>query len=182
MGIQYSVKAQVKDVMRDLSKAQREVVPESTVAALNRAASRMQTAAVRETASTLQIKPKVARGLLRFQRRDRARRLFWTAGIYVVIGDLPASKLGKMRQQKKGAKAGKYFFEGAFKATIKQSNHTGIYKRKGKPRFPIVEQRVKIRDKVEPIIIQKIQTVGIPEFNYEFHRQLQWRLRRRGLL
>lgn len=64
---------------------------------------------------------------------------------YVWSGYNPikARFVGKMRQDEGGAYAGTYYFQGAFMATMR-SGLTAIFKRRGKKRLPIEEQRVKI--------------------------------------
>lgn len=178
--MKFSVKSEVQQVMSALNAAQREIVPEAVPAALNRAAKKTHTASVREAARAVKVKTSVMRRRLRFQRRDRASKRYWEAGIFSVVSDLKSFELGNIRQLKKGAKAGRYTFPGAFRATM-PSGYTGAYKRKGAPRFPIKEQRVPIRDTVMPIIERNIRTVGVPEFISRFHHELQWRLKRRGL-
>jgi len=180
MGIKFSVKADVKQAMRMLNDAQRKVVPEAVSASLNRAVKQTRTAIIRESASRLRVKQKVMREWIRFQRRDRATRRNWEAGIFSVVSDIKAAKLGKPRQLKRGAKAGKYMFPGAFKATM-ASGHTGIYRRVTARRLPIREVKIPIRDTVIPVIRSKIQTVGIPAFRKRFHHELQYRLKRKGL-
>lgn len=61
------------------------------------------------------------------------------------IGSNPvkASYVGKLRQLKKGARAGRHFFERAFVASM-STGHVGIFKRRGQSRLGIVEQVVPI--------------------------------------
>lgn len=52
---------------------------------------------------------------------------------------IPARELGGLRQTAKGAKAGKFFYEGGFVSTMPSTGQTSIFKRKGKSRLPIRE-------------------------------------------
>jgi hypothetical protein len=72
--------------------------------------------------------------------------------ISVNLYDVRAKNLGPLQQLAPGAKAGKFMFDGAFVATMKAKRGTSIYKRKGKPRFPVSEMGVEIKTKAEPII------------------------------
>lgn len=54
-----------------------------------------------------------------------------------------AAYAGRLRQTKKGARAGRHKFPDGFVATMK-SGHTGIYMRQGKSRLPIIEQSVDV--------------------------------------
>jgi hypothetical protein len=180
MAIQFSVKADVKRVLRSLNAAQRTVVPAAVPAALNRAVKQTQTASVRESAATLHVKQKIMRQRLRFQRRDRASKRYWEAGVFTVLSDLKASDLGTIRQQKTGAKAGRYTFPGAFRATM-PGGHESAWKRTGPKRFPIREQRIDIRAQVERIVEKNIRTVGMPAFRKRFYHEMNYRLRRLGL-
>jgi len=180
MGIAFSVRADVAQVKRSLNKAQRKVVPLAVSASLNRSIKQTHTKSVRDSASRLGVKQKIIRSRIRFQHRDRATRRNWEAGVFSVISDMPAALFGKLRQLKKGAKAGKKMFPGAFKATM-PSGKTGVYRRTSKKRFPIKEEKIPIRNIVEPIIKQNIQAVGLPVFRKRFHHELQHRLWKAGL-
>jgi hypothetical protein len=72
--------------------------------------------------------------------------------ISVNLYDVRAKNLGPLQQLVPGAKAGKFMFEKAFVATMNAKRGTSIYKRKGKPRFPVSEMGVEIKSKAEPII------------------------------
>ena len=181
MGIRFSVKADVERVLASLNEAQRKIVPEAVSAALNRAAKQSHTAAIRESAGELKVQQKVMRRRLRFQRRDRASKRYWEAGVFSVVSDLKSSELGNIRQLKAGAKAGRYTFGGAFKATMPSSKYTGAYKRLGRERFPIKEMRVPIHDTVTRIVEKNIRGVGMKVFSDRFHHELRYRLKKRGL-
>lgn len=64
--------------------------------------------------------------------------------LWLGIAPVKAAYFGKPRQLKKGAKAGKKTFPGAFVATMR-SGHIGIFRRKGKSRLPIREVRVPLQ-------------------------------------
>jgi hypothetical protein len=72
--------------------------------------------------------------------------------ISVNLYDVRAKDLGRLQQLKSGAKAGKFMFDKAFVATMSAKRGPSIYKRKGKPRFPVSEMGVEIKTKAEPVI------------------------------
>jgi hypothetical protein len=77
--------------------------------------------------------------------------------ISVNLYDVRAKDLGRLQQLKSGAKAGKFMFDKAFVATMSANPFNGkrgpsIYKRKGKPRFPVSEMGVEVKTKAEPIV------------------------------
>jgi len=63
------------------------------------------------------------------------------AAVWVGYNPIKAAYLGSLRQQRRGARAGKHFFERAFLATMR-SGHRGVYLRSGNARLPIDEQYV----------------------------------------
>lgn len=106
------------------------------------------------------------------RRPGRAGRMRWTiqeeaANVWVGTAPVKASRLGSMRQQKRGARAGQHTFPGGFLATMR-SGHTGVFRRaapgevtsyqkqsrgwtKGRPRtsprnLPLIEEAVDLDD------------------------------------
>jgi len=95
--------------------------------------------------------------------------------IWYGVSPIKASYFGKPRQTKKGAKAGKHVFPGAFVATMK-SGHTGIYTRRGTARLPIDEATVPLNNAqsivapIDALIPERLKTVFIQELNYELSK------------
>ena len=120
----------------------------------------------------------------RLRRRRRAairiKRVFGAARgtVWFGIRPVPAALAGKPRQLKKGAKAGRSFYEGSFVATM-PSGHTGIFDRKGQARLPITEVMMALtkapavlRD-VQRQIPDRLQVVLVQELNFEMRRGQQ---------
>lgn len=63
--------------------------------------------------------------------------------IWLGYNPVKAGYAGKLKQLEGGAMAGAYYFEGGFMATLR-SGHTSIFKRRGRARLPIDEQKVEL--------------------------------------
>jgi len=75
--------------------------------------------------------------------RVKVKRNRETGVVWFGLNPVKASYVGKLSQEPRGAWAGDYYFPGGFVATLK-SGHEGIFKRKGKSRYPLAEQVVNI--------------------------------------
>lgn len=182
MPVSFSVKAEVDQVKRGLTDIELLVVPEAVQAGLNKTMKKTHTAAVREASKKLRVKQSYMRRKLRFQRRDRASRWNWEAGVFTILSDLPASAFGKPRQLKTGSKAGRYRFPGAFVASVpKGKGSPDVWKRTTKARFPIRKERIRVREELETVVKEAIAKVGIPEFRKLFEHEMEWRLAKLGL-
>jgi hypothetical protein len=85
-----------------------------------------------------------------------------------------ARDLGSMRQTPEGAKAGGQLFPGSFIASLKPGAKAGIYRRKGKARFPvksvtipIFEEAIKI---IEELVGDEARSVFEKRFRHEISR------------
>jgi len=63
--------------------------------------------------------------------------------VFLGFNPVKAAYAGKLKQQEAGAMAGQYYFEKGFVAKM-HSGHVSIFKRKGKKRFPLVEQMIQL--------------------------------------
>lgn len=112
-------------------------------------------------------------------RRHRKRVQFYLAdrrrgdaAVWVGYNPIKASYLGALRKQRRGASAGKHFYERAFVATMR-SGHRGVYLRRGKSRTPIDEQYAPLEsaernvDTVSRRIPARLADVLAQELNYE---------------
>ena len=180
MGISFSVKADVKEVTKALTGLQRKEIPAAVSASLNRAIPTTRTAIIREASRYFGVKQKLMRSRIRFQRRDRATKRFWEAGVFSVVSDIPAALTGKPRQLKKGATVGRRRYPGKFVATM-PSGKTGIYGRLTRKRFPIKEEKIRIHERILPMIVRNLQTVGMPAFRKRLDHEMRYRLAKRGL-
>lgn len=101
----------------------------------------------------------VGRVRLKMPQQGKLRASVW-------FGTMPvkAAYVGKLSQHAKGARAGKHFFPGGFKARMR-SGHIGIYLRKGKKRTPLVEQTVSLAESQSILSAVAGQTEAILEKN-----------------
>jgi len=181
-GISFSVKSDVEQVLRALNELQRNVVPQAVQASLNSAMKSTHTAVVRDLSNELRVKQKYVRKKVRFQRRDRASKYKWEAGVFTVLSDFSAGAFGKPRQLKRGAKVGRYSFPGTFVATMEgKGSKPQIWIRKGKKRLHIKMVRIPVREKIDAAARRAIDRVGLPMFRKRFDHELQYRLRKAGL-
>ncbi len=142
MSFTFDVRADLKAVQRDLNQVERSIVPAATTAALNRTAATVRTAAVGEIASAKRISPqKRVRERLKL---IRAKRRTLSAHIVALLAGIKAVKLGTPRQTRRGVAVKRHRFPGAFVARM-PSGHKAEFKRKGRPRLPIVEQTVPLQ-------------------------------------
>ena len=93
-------------------------------------------------------------------RRDQERGIVWLG-----LNEVKAAYVGKLSQDATGAFAGQYYFPGGFIATM-NSGHTGIFKRKGTSRLPLVEQAVNLDTGFE--VAAEIASLAGPELRRRF--------------
>lgn len=97
-----------------------------------------------------------------------------SASIWLGHNPIPASRLGAMRQQRSGARAGRHTFYGAFLASM-PSGYVSIFKRRGKRRLPIDEQAAPLEvaeavmREIERTNRGRLRAVLLQEFNYELN-------------
>ena len=112
-------------------------------------------------------------------RRHRKRVRFYladrgsgSAAVWVGYNPIKASYLGALRQQRRGARAGRHFFDRAFVATMR-SGHRGVFIRSGKSRTPIEEQYAELASAARNVgvvsrrIPARLADVLEQELNYE---------------
>jgi hypothetical protein len=72
-----------------------------------------------------------------------ARRGGISASVWLGTLPVPGAYAGRLTQTRRGARAGRHFFERAFLATM-PTGHRGVYRRVGPASLPIREQTVKL--------------------------------------
>lgn len=85
----------------------------------------------------------------RIQRDVVAKRVSMSKGRATItvtarVSPVRARELGPLTQLKPGAKAGNFYFHKSFVATMNARRGPSIYRRKGRPRFPVSEQGIAI--------------------------------------
>ncbi|WP_367154650.1 phage tail protein [Methylomonas sp. HYX-M1] len=130
-----------------------DALPNTIFNAQRSAISTTTTWAGKELRNRMRVKTGIpARVFRRFRVKTKRNRE--TGTVWIGLNKVKATYLGaestdketgaksyKLVQTKRGARAGKFFFEGGFVATMR-SGHAGIFKRLNESRLPIVEQYV----------------------------------------
>ncbi|UXU73703.1 MULTISPECIES: hypothetical protein [unclassified Paracoccus (in: a-proteobacteria)] len=102
-------------------------------------------------------------------------------GLWYGLNDLPVSFFkGTPRQMAKGAKLGGHEFPGAFVAKVGKKKPRSIYRRSGRGRFPLIEQTIPIKDRVDPILEDEIFPEATRIFLKNMMHELKWQRRQRG--
>lgn len=164
----------------------------ATIRAANKTLTRVRRQVLRHLSVRNQVPQKAFKGRV-FLRRANRRQAEITAGLWIGTRPLAASRIGTLKKTRKGYRAGKHYFPGAFEATM-PSGHEGVFMRapagykarrskgwtEGRPHtssrnLPIVEPFIEI-DLGGEVILQDLQadylrTLG-QEANFELQKSL----------
>ena len=160
--IRVDIKGDINDVVRKIGDAPRKMEP-SIVSALNRTMSQVNTRFRRDISSHLGIPQKHIKGRLK-QIKATYSRLYAT--LIALTAGIPYIRLKRSAWN---------HIDGAFVQTMPKSGHKGVFKRRGKPRLPIDEQRLEI-EPVADRTIRRIMASFAPE---QFRQRLEHEIRRR---
>lgn len=142
----------------------------ATTRALNKTALWLKAQAAKEISKEKQIKLNLIRKRLRiFKAKTSRLDVLIRANLY----DIRASSLGKMKQTRTGAKAGKHEFTGGFIATMPRGNR-GIFKRKGRTALPIKEVKLPLEPEASKIIKDLVSYEVEKVFGEFFERELSY--------
>ena len=175
-GLSVSFKGDVKHIIKDLDKVQRQVVPLATAAALNKVVNKARTQVVKKVSAAKQIRPQRLIKERTYIKKATARKQ--TAILNTLTAGVLVEKMN-WRATKAGVKAGQHAFPHGFKATI--AGNQRPMQRKGSQRLPIQKINIPIAADVDRIARAE-QRNGGREFTKQFNHELQFRLRRKGLL
>lgn len=144
-GFNLNVNLNIDKALRRLSAVSREVEP-AAVATVNKTLTTIQSNTRRRVAKAFRVPTKSIRFRITLPRKYMASRGRVSGNVAGWFEPLKASKFGKPRQEKygatvRGASGGRRKFDGAFVGRM-PSGHVGVYKRRGKSRLPIEEQKV----------------------------------------
>lgn len=121
--MEISVKADLKEATKYLTRVQRKVIPKATVRALNEAATKVQSVARKSVAKELSVRQKYIKRRF-YITRARAGRLH--ASVTVMPGHIPTIAVMRGRQTAAGYSAAGRVRKGTFVATMK-SGHRGVF-------------------------------------------------------
>lgn len=154
-----------------LGQAQNKVMLAFT-RALNKTAGWLRTRLASDTAKELDIKVGLIRNGLKVIPAKR-NRLEIVVGLDPKSGVVKAAKLGRTTQNKRGVKAGKRQFDHAFLATM-PNGHTGVFRRRGKTRFPIQEVQIVFTGRLRDAMDDMMDGAVMAQFDVFFERELRY--------
>jgi hypothetical protein len=165
-----SVDTQIEKIVGGIN-ALSEQASQAAIFSLNRTAEWMKGQVSKELSAEKRLKLKHIRDRIAISRADKKNLQSLLncnfRGIY-------ARDLGSMRQTPEGAKAGGQLFSGAFVATLRKGAKTGIYRRKGKERFPVKSVTIPIVDEatkiIEELLGDEARSVFEKRFKHEISR------------
>ncbi len=142
--------------------------------AVGKTTTKARSELVKDVARQNQITQKIIR---RFRSARKISRSRLTGIAWLGYRPIKASYVGKPRQTKRGVRVRRFFFEGAFVATM-PSGHTGVFKRKGKERLPIVEQVIELQRAVQSA--DSVRDRMGDEFIKRFQQELNFEVNVKG--
>ena len=165
--------ANISKIIADFNATEKHAVVAS-MRSLNKTALWLRTQATREISKNRRITQKIIRQRLRILKASR-RQL--KSHVLASLGGVTATKVGKPRQTKTGARVKQYDFPGAFVATM-PGGHTGIYKRKRKTRLPIRELSIPLEPESSDIIESFLDSRVKERFETIFRHELRFLMQR----
>ena len=177
--MRFDVSGDMKAISRDLNLVERKIQRQAAAAALNRTASTVRTASVREIAALKNIVPqRLVRVRLLLGRQQRAHQNKLVAHIIALLAPIKMIGLSGVRETAAGVASRGRVVVGAFIARS-QHGRRGVFKRvPGAKRLPIEEQTVPMQPEAETIIDKHIDTTGAVAWIKNFNAEMKWRLRR----
>jgi hypothetical protein len=165
-----SVDTQIEKIVGSIN-ALPEQVSRAAIFALNRTAEWMKGQVSKELSAEKRLKLKLIRDRIAIARAGRKNL---QSLLHCNFHGILARDLGSMRQTPVGAKAGGQLFPGSFIASLKPGAKAGIYRRKGKARFPVKSVTIPIFDEamkiVEELVGDEARSVFEKRFKHEISR------------
>jgi hypothetical protein len=118
----------------------------AAILALNRTAEWLKSQTAKNVSKEKRIKLKLIRDRIKIARADKKNL---QALLNCRFGGILARDLGAMKQTPVGVSVAGQVFPGAFIATLTKGNKPGMYRRKGKERFPVRSVRVPIDEAIK---------------------------------
>ncbi len=160
-------------ISRQLALTQHSI-QKAEARAVNKTARWLRTQVLRQVSRAVRIPQKALKSRFLIPKkanRTETRATFW-AGMY----GIDPLWLGAGRRTKTGYRVGRRQFVGGFRATMR-SGHTGVFRREGRERLPIIQEYITINTETEEAVrrlipraehelIKKLKQ----EINYELHK------------
>lgn len=174
------IKGGAGPVVRDLQRLP-GTIRQMHVRALNRALAATRTLVVRDTRTQLALpNQKLARGVIRFERAAyRGARLDAFITVKPMMVPTGSNFPGQGDQGPAGTTLHGQFFRSAFKAKV-GGKREGIWRRKGRARFPLERPKFDLRPTVGPAVARHARGRGREVFRRELDRLAALELRRKG--
>ena len=174
-----TIKLDADKALVKMSATQKHMVP-AQVSAINKTLTSVQSNVRRSVAKSFGVRAKDIRFRITLPRKYKASRNKLRGNVAGFFQPLKASKFGTPRQTKTGATVrgsggGRRKFPGAFVARM-PSGHTGVYKRRGQKRLPIVEQTVDLMPRAGRIAVATFNRVS-KKIGATFRHELKRRAR-----
>lgn len=177
IAIRINAPALAKAIRKDLSRVEKEVLPKAFKAAIPKLARKVRTRTTREVGGRSRVKQKLIRSRITGG---------WTKGkrAYVIGGKaepIPLALLapqGKDLRQvstRKGVRVGRHSVAGAFPARSRLGRGAGsmrIFKRDGRSRGPISEQKIEIDQHMKAALPAAATAIMASEFEKEMRSQV----------
>lgn len=162
---------------QEFARLKRSVYPRASRVALNKVARQSKTRIARISSKLLAVRVGAIRERIKLSLATS--RSPFLARLTALTLELPAHKAGRVRKGRGGvARAGKQVFPApAFVATM-PNQLTSVWKRRGKARLPIEEEKIRIKEDVEVTADRVIFIQGPQLWKKEMERQLKRELER----
>lgn len=173
-----SIEFKTDDIAEVVGRIGKAVENNALPSSINKTMKMARTATVRKVAGEFRVPVRAIKE--RFWIKSATRNK--PVGV-MSLGILPvrSGDIGKPRQSKAGARAGTYFWQGAFAARM-PSGHQAVFKRRGRARLPIKETTVVISPRAENLFAEQARINMRQDFPRIFRHELQYRASRRGLI
>ena len=145
---QISVQKQIDKIIDDIN-ALPEQVQQATIFSLNRTAEWLKSHVSQEISKEKRIKLKLVRDKIAMIRANK-RNL--NAQLACNFRSILVRDLENVKQTPVGVRAGGKIYPHAFIATLKKGGRAGVYRRKGKERFPVKSVTIPIFDNAVKVI------------------------------
>lgn len=190
--MKFSLRGSAILASREIARTVDFVIPLATKFALDYAAKRVKTSAKRKIGAALGMQMGLVDSRMVVRKASRKVAKYWSS-VGLMKYPIPAARLGaRVVERRKGVRAGKHFYKGAFIAKGRQGKEM-VFRRqasytppipedwkpgKDTPKHPIQAMKVPILEKGLPILQATADQESYSYFKREFDRQLAWRLKR----
>lgn len=176
-----SLERDIKKLEKKLNAIAKKEVPKANYSALNKSSARIKTAVVKQVANRTGIKQKTLKKKV-FSSKATLKKGFVRMRHY--REGVPLISQGA-RQNRKGVRALKTQFAGAFIATptirAKRGNFRGkpqVFKRKGKGRYPLEVLKKSIKNDVDNVFPRVTKVVFAREYEKLLKHEFEWRIKK----